>query len=205
MKTQLIFVRHGVTNSNHDGVLHGKTDIPLSPAGEHQAARVGERLARCTDIKSVYSSPLRRAYHTASRIGRPLGVDPIVDDRLIEFDFGDLEGLTFENLQTDYPELYLSIIDPNGFDRAFPNGESRSQLHDRVVAALGTILEANAGSAVVVVAHLVVIGSAIAHLTTGDPHDIIRFLVRNCSVTHLELNASQRAEIHTLDDIRHLE
>ncbi|MFW6075442.1 MAG: histidine phosphatase family protein, partial [Chloroflexota bacterium] len=153
----------------------------------------------------VYSSPLTRAYRTASSIGHRLGVDPIVDERLAEFDFGDLEGLTFENLQSDYPELYLSIIDPNGFDRAFPNGESRSQLHDRVVSALGNILEANAGSAVVVVAHLVVIGSAIAHLTTGDPHDIIRYLVRNCSVTHLELHATHRAEIHTLDDIRHLE
>lgn len=205
MNTQLIFVRHGVTNSNHDGVLHGKTDIPLSPAGVQQATRVGERLARHTDISSVYSSPLTRAHDTASSIGRQIGIEPILDARLAEFDFGDLEGLTFEDLQSDYPELYLSIIDPNGFDRAFPNGESRSQLHDRVVSALGNILETNPGGAVVVVAHLVVIGSAIAHLTTGDPHDIIRYLVRNCSVTHLELNAAHRAEVHTLDDIRHLE
>lgn len=205
MNTQLIFIRHGVTHSNHDGVLHGKTDIPLSADGERQAVQVGDRLAQLTDIASVYTSPLARAYNTATRIGKRLRIEPTVDPRLAEFDFGDLEGLTFEDLQTDYPELYLSIIDPNGFDRAFPNGESRSQLHERVVGALDNILELHSGSAVVVVAHLVVIGSALAHLTTGDPHDIIRYLVRNCSITHLELNASHKAEIHILDDIRHLE
>lgn len=205
MKTQLIFVRHGETNSNNNGLLHGRTDIPLTSAGEQQASRVGGRLASLTDISSVYTSPLTRALTTAEQIGRQLGVNPTVDERLTEFDFGDLEGLTFDDLQTRYPELYLSIIDPNGFDRSFPNGESRSQLHSRVVDALSNMIERHPGGAVVVVAHLIVIGSAVAHLTTGDPHDIIRYLVRNCSVTHLELNASRSAEIHCLDDIRHLE
>lgn len=205
MKTQLIFVRHGETNSNSNGLLHGRTDIPLTQVGERQARLVGNHLSSLTEISSIYTSPLKRAHATAEQIGSQVGLSPVVDPRLTEFDFGDLEGLTFDDLQTDYPELYLSIIDPNGFDRAFPNGESRSHLHTRVVESLGDILERHAGRAIVVVAHLIVIGSAVAHLTTGDPHDIIRYLVRNCSVTHLEIGAGRTAEIHCLDDIRHLE
>jgi broad specificity phosphatase PhoE len=205
VKTQIYFVRHGETESNNRGLLHGRTDIPLTRSGEEQANRVAARFATLSDISSIYTSPLKRATTTAEYIARTVGVPPKVDHRLTEFDFGDLEGLTFEDLQVSYPELYLSIIDPNGFDRAFPNGESRSQLHERVVEALGHVTRNHAGEQVVVVAHLVVIGSAVAHLTSGDPHDIIQYLVRNCSVTHLEVNNTGTAQIQCLDDVAHLE
>jgi broad specificity phosphatase PhoE len=203
--TQIYFVRHGETDSNSRGLLHGRTDIPLTSSGEMQAKRVAARLAALEDITSVYSSPLRRALATAEWIGRGLDLPPQIDPRLTEFDFGDLEGLTFDDLHSRYPELYLSIIDPNGFERAFPNGESRRQLHNRVVEALANVVRQHPGQRVVVVAHLVVIGSAVAHLTSGDPHDIIKYLVRNCSLTHVEVNNTGPGRIHCLDDIAHLE
>lgn len=205
MNTELIFVRHGETESNSRGLLHGRTDIPLAPSGRHQATMVARRIAEIGNINSIISSPLERALSTATEIGRSTGVDPIVEPRLTEFDFGDLEGLTFDDLQTKHPELYLSMIDPHGFDRRFPNGESRSALHDRVVAALQRIDVAEANGPVVVVAHLVVIATAVAHLTSGDPHDVIRYLVRNCSVTHLDLNGDTGASIRCLDDVSHLD
>jgi alpha-ribazole phosphatase len=202
---ELIFVRHGRTESNDRGLLHGRTDIPLAPFGEEQAARVAQRLARFEQINLLYSSPLRRAFETAREIGELTGIPPIVDPRLSEFDFGDLEGLTFDELQRSHPALYLSMIDPSGFDQRFPNGESRRHLHERVVDVVEHITTQNGEGRVVVVAHLVVIATAVAHLTTGDPHDIIRYLVRNCSITHLEINGSQPANVHLLDDVSHLE
>ena len=203
--SELIFVRHGETESNSNGLLHGRTDIPLAPSGIQQAARVAGRISSLGQVKLIYSSPLKRAYQTAREIGRLTGLEPIVDDRLSEFDFGDLEGLTFDDLQSQHPDLYLSMIDPNGFDRSFPNGESRSHLHDRVVEAIDQICSRDLQGRTVIVAHLVVIATAVAHLTTGDPHDVIRYLVRNCSITQLQLNGQGPADVRLLDDIAHLE
>jgi broad specificity phosphatase PhoE len=205
VKTELIFVRHGSTESNERGLLHGRTDIPLAGTGIQQAKRVAERLAKLGRIDSIYSSPLERAYATAREIGVRTGLNPVIMPELSEFDFGDLEGLSFEELQIRHPELYLSMMDPNEFDRPFPNGESRSELHQRVVASLDQITRHNGDGRVVVVAHLVVIATAVAHLTTGDQHDIIRFLVRNCSVTHLEFSGRPPANVQVLDDVSHLE
>jgi broad specificity phosphatase PhoE len=161
------------------------------------------RLARMGEIHAIYSSPLRRALATAREISRFVGTDPIADPRLSEFDFGDLEGVTFHDLQDTHPEHYLSMIDPNGFELPFPNGESRRLLHDRVVSAIEGI-SGNGDQRTVVVAHLVVIATAVAHLTTGDPNDVVRYLVRNCSITHLELNSKDDATVRCLDDVSHL-
>ncbi|MEX2425946.1 MAG: histidine phosphatase family protein [Thermomicrobiaceae bacterium] len=204
MKSELIFVRHGETESNSRGLLHGRTDIPLAPSGRHQATMVARRIAEIGNIDSIISSPLERARSTAAEIGRTTGIAPAIEPKLTEFDFGDLEGLTFDDLQVNHPELYLSMIDPDGFDHRFPNGESRSALHERVVAALHRIKLNETGGPVVVVAHLIVIATAVAHLTSGDPHDVIRYLVRNCSVTHLEIDGKAGASIRCLDDVSHL-
>jgi broad specificity phosphatase PhoE len=205
VKTELIFVRHGETESNSRGLLHGRTDIPLAPAGRQQAGMVARRIAAYGHVRSIFTSPLDRARSTADEIGRATGVEPVIEPNLTEFDFGDLEGLTFDDLQIKHPELYLSMIDPDGFNHRFPNGESRSELRDRVVSALEHIRPNGDYGPVVVVAHLVVIATAVAHLTTGDPHDVIRYLVRNCSVTHLELNGNSGADIRHLDDVSHLQ
>jgi broad specificity phosphatase PhoE len=205
VKTELIFVRHGETDSNSQGLLHGRTDIPLAVSGMRQASLVAQRLAKIGGIDSIYTSPLQRAFATAREIGRITGVEPVIEPRLREFDFGDLEGFTFEDLQSRHPELYLSMIEPDGFDHSFPNGESRSQLHDRVVAAIDRISSRDHNGRVVIVAHLVVIGTAVAYLTSGDPQDVVRYLVRNCSITHLEMNGAPPADIRALDDISHLE
>lgn len=205
VRTELILVRHGTTESNDNGLLHGRTDVPLAPAGISQARLAARRIAGMGGIDSIYSSPLKRALATAREIGQTTGIDPVIEPGLSEFDFGDLEGLTFDDFQVMHPELYLSMIDPNGFDQSFPNGESRSLLHDRVVQSLNQITSRNGDSRVVVVAHLVVIATALAHLTSGDPHDVVKYLVRNCSITHLELNGRTMASIHSLDDTSHLE
>ena len=205
MKTELIFIRHGSTTSNSDGVLHGRTDIPLAPLGLGQARRTAQRIASMGHVESMYSSPLQRALSTAREISQVTGVEPVLEPKLSEFDFGDLEGHTFDDLQVKHPELYLSLIDPNGFDQPFPNGESRSELYERVVGALEDITVNHREARVVVVAHLIVIATAIAHLTTGDPHDVVRYLVRNCSISHLELNGNRSADIHAIDDVSHLD
>jgi broad specificity phosphatase PhoE len=204
VKTELFIVRHGETNGNVGGLLHGRTDLPLTTAGWAQARSLASRIAQYEEIAAVYTSPLCRARQTASVIAGRVSSPIETDERLVEFDFGELEGASFDELQIRYPELYLSIIDPAGYELSFPNGESRKQLHERVVEALDHVIGDARGERVVVVAHLIVIGSALAHLTSGDPDDVIQYLVRNGSLTHVTLDRSGSAELRMFDDVSHL-
>jgi broad specificity phosphatase PhoE len=65
-------------------------------------------------------------------------------------------------------------------------------------------LASHSGERLVVVAHLIVIGSLLAHLTTGDPDEIVRYLVRNGSLTHLMIDQSGSVDVVSLDDVSHL-
>jgi broad specificity phosphatase PhoE len=202
---ELVFVRHGTTEGNERGLLHGRTDIPLSPVGYAEARRSAALFARTGSIGKIVTSPQTRALVTAREIESATGATLEIEPRLREFDFGDLEGVPFYMLQTHHPDQYFSLLDPEGIDHPFPNGESRRSLHSRVSGALDTISENADARPVVVVAHLIVIATAIAHLTSNDPNDAIRYLVRNCSISRLRLNEHRIAELVTLDDVSHLE
>ncbi len=204
VKTELIFVRHGTTNSNQNGLLHGRTDIPLGPLGEREATLAARRIAGLGLVDQVVSSPLQRALSTAREIGSAVGITPVTDPRLIEFNFGDLEGVSFDDLQDKHTDLYLSMIDPNGLDQSFPNGESRSELHFRVTDVLQNIVDQNNGGRTVVVAHLIVIATAIAHLATGDPNDAVRYLVSNASISRVVIDGNEAPEVVALNDTEHL-
>jgi ribonuclease H / adenosylcobalamin/alpha-ribazole phosphatase len=158
-----------------------------------------------TRVDGIVSSPLQRAKTTADHIAHEIQQQVSTDNRLAEFDFGDLEGLSFVDLQTHYPDLYLSLIDQGGFARRFPNGESRQCLHERVSASLDDLLTEARDGRIVVVAHLMVIAAGIVQLTSGDPDDLIRYLVHNCSVSTVEIDQRGNASIALLNDVSHLD
>ena len=86
---RLVLVRHGQTEWSRDGRHTGRTDVPLTDAGERDARRLAPVLARF-DFALVLSSPLGRAVRTAQLAG----LDPATDDDLVEWDYGDCEGRT---------------------------------------------------------------------------------------------------------------
>lgn len=201
--TEIIFVRHGETESNALGLLHGRTDTPLSEVGRRQAARVAARLAGETRVRAVYSSPLARALLTAEAIGRRLSIIPTVRSDLAELDFGDVEGYTLARLADEHPELFARFQDWSDVEAAFPNGESRAQFHRRVHDAVDDLTERHCGQRFIVVAHGGVIASAVAQLSGGNPNDYQRYMVRNCSVTQVDLTADGIA-VSCWDDVSHL-
>ena len=98
-----VFVRHGETEWTEKGLLHGRLDSPLSPAGLKHAKLAADRLrGECIDV--LYTSPSGRALQTASILGEVLGLAPTVLDGLREMDFGWAEGKS------------LQIVDPAGPD-----------------------------------------------------------------------------------------
>jgi len=91
------FLRHGETEWNLAKRIQGSTEwTDLTDEGVHEAemARDG-LLAGGLVFDRIYSSPYRRAMHTARIVGAGLGLDPIADDRLREMSFGPYEGTTY--------------------------------------------------------------------------------------------------------------
>jgi alpha-ribazole phosphatase len=202
---ELVLVRHGETQSNLEQLLHGRTDVPLTPLGEWQALRVAERVREIGPVDSLYSSPLLRARSTAQVIADQLGLEAEFLDDLTEFHFGDFEGFTLTRIQESHPEIFLQVLDTTDFEFRFPNGESRREFHARVTRALDSITKQDAGKRMVVVAHGGVIASAVTQLTGGNPNDWANFLVHNCSITRLEINGRSAARLTCWDDTIHLE
>ncbi|MDI3339751.1 MAG: histidine phosphatase family protein [Sphaerobacter sp.] len=204
MQTEIILVRHGETEANNHGVLHGRTDLPLTERGRLQAALVAERLASVPGVSALLTSPLQRALATAETIGRRLGLRPTVDHELRELDFGDFEGWTFQDIRERHPELFARLVDVHDLDAGFPNGETRRQFHSRVRRAFETLRQRYAASRVIVVAHNGVIASGLAQLLSGDPNKWDQFMVANCSITHLVFDDSGAVTLRCWNDVAHL-
>jgi probable phosphoglycerate mutase len=98
---RLYLLRHGQTEWSANGRHTGRTDIPLTPAGEDQARAAGAILRSLREGRAVvHSSPRRRALHTAEVAG--LHVDETTED-LAEWDYGDYEGITTEQIRETVP------------------------------------------------------------------------------------------------------
>lgn len=86
--------RHGQTRLNKKKLMQGLTDEPLNATGIAQAKAAGERIGE-VHFDAVYASPLNRAIHTASLIGKVDPSEVIIDPRIIETDFGRYEACSY--------------------------------------------------------------------------------------------------------------
>ena len=161
MSTPFAILRHATTGWNVDRRLQGQTDIPLSPAGEAEAA--SWRLPPPADGWQRLSSPLRRALRTAELVQPAAPVT--VDSRLREMSFGSWEGRTLADLRATVGEQFL-IAERRGLDFEAPNGESPRQVMARMAAWARDI--ARRGTPVVAVSHKAAIRALLACATGWD-------------------------------------
>lgn len=123
---ELWLVRHGATEWSESGRHTSATDLPLLPAGEEVARALAPRLAGA-DFAQVLTSPRERARRTAELAGFP---DAEVDDDLVEWDYGDYEGVTTREIRTRVPGWTV-------WNQPVPGGETAhavTERLDRVVA-----------------------------------------------------------------------
>ena len=128
----IYLARHGETAWSLTGQHTGVTDLPLTKRGERNAVRLGERLAGSVFAK-VLTSPLQRAARTCELAG--FGAVAEVDRDLVEWNYGDYEGLRTAEIHAKRPDWDL-------FRDGCPNGESPQQIGaraDRVVNRLRAI------------------------------------------------------------------
>jgi probable phosphoglycerate mutase len=126
---QLWSVRHGQTEWSVSGRHTGRTDIPLDDDGRRQARELAATLAGLS-VALVLTSPLRRARETCELAG--YGDRAIVDDDLQEWDYGDYDGLTTEEIRRTRPDWSL-------WRDGCPGGETAAEVGtraDRVITRL---------------------------------------------------------------------
>lgn len=114
-------VRHGETEWSLSGQHTGRTDLPMTDNGRRFVSRLQPILAEAT-FALVLTSPLRRARETCELAG--LGEHAQVDSKLLEWDYGEYEGLTSDQIEAKAPGWML-------FRDGCPGGESPSQVGSR--------------------------------------------------------------------------
>jgi broad specificity phosphatase PhoE len=156
----IVLVRHGQTEPNRAGQLLGRRDASLTDLGLRQASAAAEAVMAAHDIAYVVSSPLERAMETAAMFGCSVGVD----ERWIEVDYGEYEGLSFREVPDELWRQWRA--DPAW---APPSGESLTSVGRRVRAACEDLSADAIEADVVVVSHVSPIKAAIAWaLEVGD-------------------------------------
>lgn len=177
----LILVRHGRTALNARSALQGHINVPLDEVGHDQALRVAHAVKSTSNVTTIISSPLTRATQTANAFGLPVRID----ERFIELNYGEFDGLAMADVPADVWHEWRS----NEQFRP-PGGESLVDLDRRVHEALSELSEVARTRDVVVVSHVSPIKSAVVWALGGDPSMTWRCSLDRASVTRIGFGAN---------------
>ncbi|MEU6583271.1 acid phosphatase [Nocardia sp. NPDC046763] len=173
---RLVVLRHGETAWSAARRHTGRTDVPLTEIGEAQARAAG-KLLYDMELRNplVLCSPRQRALRTAALAGLP-GV--IVDDDLVEWDYGEYEGLTTPEIQRMSPGWTIWTGEP-------PEGETAEHVRKRADHVLATIIPELATRDVVLVGHGHFSRALIARWAEFEVIEGRRFFLSTAAVTVL--------------------
>jgi phosphoserine phosphatase len=201
LKTELLLVRHGQTESNRTGYFMGRLPEDLNASGLDQAQRLSSRLVG-SNIEAAYASPLKRTMHTAEIIAGPhkVAVQPL--DELLEINQGELQGMHRSETEKRFP-LLGEILRSDPARAVFPGGESFDQVAVRTLAAFESILKQNPDRQILLVSHEINIKIIAMHIL-GVPFTVYRrFDINNASLSLVQAGDSG-FKLLTLNDTSHL-
>jgi broad specificity phosphatase PhoE len=193
----LILVRHGRTALNAGGRLLGRLDPPLDELGGSQAAQLAAALVGIGNGR-VVTSPLLRARQTAAAIAEALGGDVDVDERWIELDYGDFDGVAMSDVPT---EVWASWRADPSFRP--PGGETLIELGERVRTALAELEHEVTTRDVVVVSHVSPIKAAVASVLGVGDEVAWRLFLGPASITRVRFTAVG-ASLVGFNEVAHL-
>lgn len=129
----VILLRHGRSTSNTAGTLAGRSEgVDLDDKGREQAAGLIDRLGDLP-IRALVTSPLLRCRRTVEPLAELLCLEPLVEERLAEVDYGDWTGRKIGELAKE--ELWR-VVQAHPSAAVFPGGEGLAQVQARAVAAV---------------------------------------------------------------------
>lgn len=160
MTTRFWLVRHGEPSDEIRGRCYGSLDVGLSENGRTQMERVARHL-REEPLAAIYSSPRSRARESGSIIASLQNCECRESGDLTEINFGDFEGLAYEEIAARYPEPYRQWMTAPT-EVQFPNGECFTAMRARVLRGFEEIQRRHEGQTVAIVTHGGVIRVLIA-------------------------------------------
>jgi alpha-ribazole phosphatase len=199
--SRLLLVRHGDTKLDNSIRFWGKTDVELSSGGLRQAEKLRDRLA-AQRIDTIYASKLSRARVTAEIIASRHSLDVTTRAELNEIDFGQIEGLAFEEINRLHPELAEVLSKWNPRPR-FPGGESLEDLDRRVQRFLKRLKNHQTEETILIVAHAGTLRLMICNLLAIGLEHWRHIQVDLASLSIVE-TYPQGAILSLLNDVSHL-
>jgi broad specificity phosphatase PhoE len=127
-----LYLRHGETDWNRDGLCLGRADRPLTGLGRRQARAARPRLSGL-GISAIFHSPLERAAETACILGEGLGLSPVAEPALSEACLGEKEGCPETDPEDDFIARWLAGGD-------IPGAEPYDAFRRRVVSGVNRCL-----------------------------------------------------------------
>ncbi len=196
---KILLVRHGDTEADVSRYW-GHSDVPLNADGRRQAEKLRDRLS-AEKIEAIYSSDLKRAMDTAAVIAAARQPAVVSCPQLREIDFGQCEGLTFDEVKERYPSTE-SIWTEGGRYTCFPGGESMQALVERVAAFAGRLRGEPCGTALVI-AHGGSLRVLICCLTGLEMSSWRRICIDRASLSIIDLD-DRHGALRLLNDVSHL-
>jgi broad specificity phosphatase PhoE len=176
-------IRHGETDWNAEKIFRGRADIELNANGIKQAELLAQYLAD-EKIAAVYSSPMKRAVKTAEIIARPQRINVMSAPGLLDFDYGQWQGLSHHAVKEKFPALYAQwSADPQPVK--IPGGESLDDVRKRGLALIDEIISRYDGM-VALVSHRVVCKVLVCALLGLDNSHFWNIRLDTCGITTFE-------------------
>lgn len=206
--TRIFFIRHGKTEWNLDSKYQGAHgDSPLLPQSYQEIKLLAQSLSSIK-IAHVYASPLPRAKTTAEKLiealGRPIPLT--IDERLIEFNLGKMEGMKFTAVAEKWPDVLNNFRHhPDKYDPSIVNSESFESVIKRMSAAVKDYVKKYPNQNIVIVSHGAALNAAINGLL-GMPMAHLKDLggLSNTSTTILQTTDGQKFNLEKWNDTSYL-
>lgn len=197
-------VRHGHTDHTTGKRFSGwnGSDPDLDEVGRKEAVLIAEELRRRGGADAIVTSPMRRTLSTAEAIAEQLGLPMTVEPDLREADFGEWDGMTFQEVFDDWPDQANAWLASTS--QSPPGGESIDSVHSRAVAALERFVSAHAGRRVVVVSHMTPILALVRHAIGADSVAMWRMRMAPASLTTISWWPDGSASLSGFGESSHL-
>jgi ribonuclease H / adenosylcobalamin/alpha-ribazole phosphatase len=201
--TRMLLLRHGQTELSVQRRYSGRGNPALTDLGRRQAEAAADYIARRGGIAAVITSPLQRAYDTAAAAAKALKVDVVVDDDLIETDFGAWEGLTFAEAAERDPELHPNWLRDTAVSP--PGGESFASVQERVRRLCDRIIAEYGGKTVLVVSHVTPIKTVLQLALDAGPSVLYRLHLDLASLSIAEFYPDGKASVRLVNQTAYLQ
>jgi broad specificity phosphatase PhoE len=159
-------------------------DEPISQKGRQDAHKLVDFFVQ-RPISTIYISSYQRTLQTAEFIARQLQLIPIVDERLNEIDNGLIEGLTDEQIQSTYPNVWQAF-QARSADFCFPGGETGTDAQARIAGFLQDKRLQHAEDDILMISHDGLIRTLMCTIFQLPVYARWNFQIDFCGITEIE-------------------